>query len=93
MSIYEVLVKPVVTEKSNVELGKNVYTFVVDRGATKVDVRNAVEKVYGVKVAKVNTQNVSGKKRHYGRIAGQESDQKKAVVYLQAGQKIDALLS
>jgi large subunit ribosomal protein L23 len=92
MSIYEVLVKPVVTEKSNVELGKNIYTFIVNRGATKVDVRNAVEKVYGVKVAKVNTQNVSGKKRHYGRIAGQESDQKKAVVYLKTGQKIDALL-
>ncbi|GBR73236.1 50S ribosomal protein L23 [Candidatus Termititenax aidoneus] len=92
MSVYEVLVQPVVTEKSNAALGKNVYTFIVDRRATKVDVRNAVEKIYSVKVAKVNTQNVSGKKRHYGRITGQESDQKKAVVYLQAGQKIDALL-
>ncbi|MDR1453677.1 MAG: 50S ribosomal protein L23 [Candidatus Margulisbacteria bacterium] len=92
MSIYETLVKPVVTEKSNVELGKNVYTFIVDRGATKVAVRSAVEKIYGVKVAKVNTQIISGKKRHYGRIAGQESDWKKAVVRLKAGQKIDALL-
>jgi large subunit ribosomal protein L23 len=92
MSIYETLVKPVVTEKSNVELGKNVYTFVVDRRATKIDVRSAVEKIYGVKVARVNTQNISGKKRHYGRIAGQESDWKKAVVRLKAGQKIDALL-
>ncbi|GBR75805.1 50S ribosomal protein L23 [Candidatus Termititenax persephonae] len=91
-SLYAVLVKPVITEKSNVALGKNVYTFIVRRGATKVDVRNAVEKIYAVKVAKVNTQNVEGKKRRYGRISGQESDEKKAIVYLSAGQKIDALL-
>lgn len=91
-SIYEILVKPVVTEKSNAELGRNIYTFVVHRNATKIDVRNAVEKIYGVKVAKVNTQNIAGKKRNYGRISGQEPDEKKAVVYLQAGQKIDALL-
>ena len=91
-SVYEILVKPVVTEKSSAELGKNIYTFIVQRNATKIDVRNAVEKIYGVKVAKVNTQNVAGKKRNYGRIRGQESDEKKAIVYLQEGQKIDALL-
>ena len=91
-SVYEVLVKPVITEKSSAELSKNIYTFIVHPTATKIDVRNAVEKIYGVKVAKVNTQNVEGKKRHYGRINGQEPDEKKAIVYLQAGQKIDALL-
>ncbi|GBR72404.1 50S ribosomal protein L23 [Candidatus Termititenax spirochaetophilus] len=90
-SIYSVIVRPIITEKSSAELAKNIYTFIVDRSATKIDVRNAVEKIYSVKVAKVNTQNVSGKKRHYGRINGQEQDIKKAVVYLRAGQKIDAL--
>ena len=90
-SIYDVIVRPVVTEKSNMELGKNIYTFIVAKTATKVDVRNAIEKIYHVKVAKVNTMIVSGKKRHYGRINGQESDTKKAIVYLVAGQKIDVL--
>ena len=91
-SVYDVLVRPVVTEKSNVELGKNIYTFIVDKNATKIDIRNAVEKIYSVKVAKVNTLNIAGKKRQYGRISGQEPDQKKAVVYLKVGQKIDALV-
>jgi len=91
VALYDVLVRPVVTEKSNMELGKNIYTFVVDKNATKIDIRNAIEKIYAVKVAKVNTMIVSGKKRHYGRITGQEPDTKKAVVYLAAGQKIDAL--
>lgn len=91
-SVYDVIVRPVVTEKSNVELGKNIYTFIVNPKATKVDVRNAIEKIYNVKVEKVNTMNIAGKKRQYGRIKGQESDQKKAIVYLKANQKIDALI-
>ena len=92
VSIYDVIVRPVVTEKSSVELGKNIYTFIVHNNATKIDVRNAVEKIYNVKVAKINTMNIVGKKRQYGRIRGQESDQKKAIVYLKPGQKIDALI-
>ena len=91
-SVYDVIVRPVVTEKSNVELGKNIYTFIVNKNATKIDVRNAIEKIYNVKVAKVNTMNVAGKKRQYGRIKGQEADEKKAVIYLKAGQQIDALV-
>ncbi|MDR1997342.1 MAG: 50S ribosomal protein L23 [Candidatus Margulisbacteria bacterium] len=90
-SVYDVIVKPVVTEKSSLELGKNIYTFIVQKKATKIAVRSAVEKIYNVKVAKVNTLIVAGKKRRYGRISGQEQDVKKAVVYLVKGQKIDAL--
>ena len=91
-SVYEVIVRPVITEKSNVNLGKNIYTFIVHKNATKIEVRNAIEKIYSVKVDKVNTMTVAGKKRQYGRIKGQEPDIKKAIVYLKAGQKIDALV-
>ncbi|MDR2430777.1 MAG: 50S ribosomal protein L23 [Candidatus Margulisbacteria bacterium] len=90
-SPYDIIVRPVVTEKSNLELGKNIYTFIVAKNATKVAVRGAVEKIYSVKVAKVNTMLVAGKKRRYGRISGQDPDLKKAIVYLAKGQKIDAL--
>jgi large subunit ribosomal protein L23 len=90
-STYDIIIKPIVTEKSNLELGKNRYTFLVAKTATKIDIRNAVQKLYDVKVAKVNTVIVKGKERRVGRFIGQMSDWKKAVVYLKAGQKIESL--
>lgn len=76
----EVIIKPVVTEKSNdaVQLGK--YTFKVNKKATKVDVKRAVEKLFNVKVLKVNTINVDGKEKRVGRSVGKTSDWKKAIV-------------
>ena len=89
--IYETIVKPIITEKSNGEMEKGVYSFEVGTGASKIEIRKAVEGVYKVKVKKVNTLNMKGKKKRYGRIEGRTSDWKKAIVYLQSGQKIESL--
>lgn len=76
----EVIVKPIVTEKSNegVQIGK--YTFKVNKKATKVDIKRAVEKLFEVKVLKVNTVSVKGKDKRVGRSVGKTSDWKKAIV-------------
>ena len=76
----EIILAPVVTEQSNdgMQLGK--YTFKVNKKATKVDVKRAVEKLFDVKVLKVNTITVKGKEKRVGRSVGKTSDWKKAIV-------------
>ena len=76
----EIILAPVVTEQSNdgMQLGK--YTFKVNKKATKVDVKRAVEKLFDVKVLKVNTMLVKGKEKRVGRSVGMTSDWKKAIV-------------
>lgn len=76
----EVIIKPIITEKSNdaVQLGK--YTFKVNKKATKVDIKRAVEKLFNVKVLSVNTISVKGKEKRVGRYVGKTSDWKKAIV-------------
>ena len=78
----EIILAPVVTEKSNdgMQLGK--YTFKVNKKATKVDIKRAVEKLFEVKVLKVNTMTVKGKEKRVGRSVGKTSDWKKAVVII-----------
>ena len=76
----EVIVRPVVTEKSNDELQQGKYTFEVNKKATKVDIAKAVEKLFEVKVLKVNTMTVKGKTKRVGVHQGKTSDWKKAVV-------------
>lgn len=76
----EIIVRPVVTEKSNDELQLGKYTFEVNKKATKVQIAKAVEKLFEVKVLKVNTMNVSGKQKRMGRYVGKTSDWKKAIV-------------
>ena len=88
-SIYDVIVRPVITEKSSAVLAQNKYTFIVHTDATKIDVRNAVEKLYSVKVTKVNTASYEGKQVRMGKSVGKKADWKKAVVVLAEGQKID----
>ncbi|MDR7416329.1 MAG: 50S ribosomal protein L23 [Armatimonadota bacterium] len=85
----EILRRPILTEKSmrGVELGK--YTFEVARDATKPEIREAVERIFGVKVAKVNTLRIPGKTRRRGPHVYRTPDRKKAIVTLQAGYKID----
>ena len=79
----EIIIKPVITEKSNDGLQEGKYTFKVNKKATKVDIANAVEKLFEVKVLKVNTITVKGKeKRVNGRI-GRTSDWKKAIVTIE----------
>ena len=76
----EVIVRPVVTEKSNDELQQGKYTFEVNKKATKVDIAKAVEKLFEVKVLKVNTMTVKGKTKRVGYHVGKTSDWKKAIV-------------
>ena len=76
----EIIVRPVVTEKSNDELQLGKYTFEVNKKATKIEIKNAVEKLFEVKVLNVNTVTVKGKTKRVGRYEGKTSDWKKAIV-------------
>ncbi len=76
----EIIVAPVVTEKSNDMLQEGKYTFRVNKNATKVEIANAVEKLFEVKVLKVNTMNVSGKTKRVRYKEGKTPDWKKAIV-------------
>jgi large subunit ribosomal protein L23 len=83
MDPYEILKRPVVTEKSNYQSGSlNRYTFEVDARANKRQIKEAVERVFNVEVIGVNVMNVRGKQRRWGRIVGRTGDWKKAVVTL-----------
>ena len=76
----EIIIAPVVTEKSNDELQEGRYTFKVNKKATKVQIAQAVEKLFNVKVLKVNTMHVNGKTKRVGYHVGKTSDWKKAIV-------------
>ena len=76
----EIIVRPVVTEKSNDEMQSGKYTFEVNKKATKVEIAKAVEKLFEVKVLKVNTISVKGKQKRVGAHVGMTSDWKKAIV-------------
>ena len=85
----DVILKPVVSEKSYALLDAGVYTFVVHPDANKTEIRQAVESIFGVNVTKVNTLNRKGKKKRRGRWFGTRPDTKRAIVTLAEGQKID----
>ena len=76
----EIIIAPVVTEKSNDELQEGKYTFRVHKKETKVQIAQAVEKLFNVKVLKVNTMHVNGKSKRVGYHVGKTSDWKKAIV-------------
>ena len=76
----DIIIKPVVTEKSNDGLQAGKYTFKVNKKATKVDIARAVEKLFDVKVVNVNTVTVKGKEKRVGVHVGKTSDWKKAIV-------------
>ena len=76
----DIIVRPVVTEKSNDAMQEGKYTFEVNKNATKVEIANAVEKLFEVKVLKVNTVSVKGKKKRVRYETGKTSDWKKAIV-------------
>ncbi len=86
-----VLIRPVVSEKSYGLMDRNVYVFVVDPSATKIDVRHAVESAFGVRVDKVNTLNRKGKSTRNRRTGtvGHRPNTKRAIVTLHPGDKID----
>ena len=76
----EIIIKPIVTEKTNNEVQFGKYTFKVNKKATKVDIKRACEKLFDVKVLRVNTILVKGKEKRVGRSVGMTSDWKKAIV-------------
>lgn len=80
MKAEDIIIRPIITEESNMALQEGKYTFKVNKKATKVDIANAVEKLFEVKVLKVNTMIVSGKQKRVGRNVGKTSDWKKAIV-------------
>jgi large subunit ribosomal protein L23 len=85
----DILKKPIVTEKSNSLLAENKYTFLVDLNANKIEIRQAVEDLFKVKVEKVNTMRVKGKIKRVRRVPGRTPERKKAIVTLRDGDRIE----
>lgn len=83
----DIILKPVLTEKGYDGIADKKYTFIVKKSANKIEIRNAVEKLFGVKVAKVNTLNCKGKLKRMGRNEGYTPDRKKAIVTLKEDSK------
>lgn len=88
INTYEVLRRPVVTEKNSDLMGQNKYVFEVIKRANKNQIKEAVEKSFKVSVTAVNVIVVPGKPRGYGRLKGERPSWKKAVVTLRPGDKI-----
>lgn len=84
----DLLIRPIITEKTSQMMADNKYTFQVPLDANKVEIRQAVEAIFNVKVEKVNTVRVLGKTKRMGRFVGKRSDYKKAIVKLVAGEKL-----
>ena len=93
MNAYDIIRKPVITERSMTPVfdreGNQIkkYTFEVPVSANKIEIKKAVEEVFGVKVAKVNTMKVTGKLKRMGRYEGRRASWKKAIVTLKADSK------
>ncbi|GAA0177930.1 50S ribosomal protein L23 [Clostridium sediminicola] len=79
---YDIIRRPVVTEKSMTDMTDKKYTFIVDKHANKAQIKRAVEEVFDVKVESVNTSNITGKVKRVGVHIGKRADQKKAIVKL-----------
>jgi len=87
----DIIIRPVVSEKSYAALDANVYTFVVAEDANKIEIKHAVEHIFGVRVVNVNTLNRKGKRRRNRRTGGfgTRPGSKRAVVSLAAGDRIE----
>lgn len=85
----DVILRPVISEKSYEMLDENKYTFIVDPRANKTHIKQAVEKIFGVKVLSVNTMNRQGKRKRRGLIIGKRPDTKRAIVTVAPGDKIE----
>ena len=82
MKQFDVIIKPLLSEKTYSEIANKKYAFVVAMDANKTEIKKAVEEVFGVKVEKVNTTHVKGKLKRQGKTQGYTSDNKKAYVTL-----------
>ena len=90
MISYDLIKRPVITEKTNIQKESyNQITFEIDPKANRVEIKKAVEDIFNVKVAVVRTMQVKGKTKQRGRITGKRRDWKKAIVKLMPGERID----
>jgi large subunit ribosomal protein L23 len=86
---YQIIIRPLVTEKNTNLMSLNKYSFEVDRKANKLQIKQAIETIFNVGVTKVHTMNVRGKLRRRGREFGYTRDWKKAIVTLAEGDRIE----
>ncbi|MBO6304671.1 MAG: 50S ribosomal protein L23 [Selenomonadaceae bacterium] len=89
MEARDILIRPLITERTTQLMGEGKYVFVVDKRANKIEIGKAVAEIFKVKVVSVNTANVTGKKKRMGRTVGKRPDYKKAIVKLAAGETIE----
>ena len=90
MNIYDVIKKPLITEKTTVEKDeRNVIAFVVNKAANKIEIKAAVKQLFNAEVASVNTVNVAGKSKRTAKGIGKRSNWKKAYVTLKEGSNVD----
>ncbi len=89
LTAHDIIIRPIITEKSSSLMAMNKYTFEVHKTANKIQIAKAVEEVFNVKVAGVNTINVKGKTKRRGRTVGKTNSYKKAIVKLAAGETIE----
>ena len=89
MEAREIIIRPLITEKSTTLMAEGKYVFEVAKAANKIEIAKAVSEIFKVKVADVNTINVECKKKRMGRFVGKRSDFKKAIVKLAAGETIE----
>jgi large subunit ribosomal protein L23 len=85
----DVIIRPVVSEKSYAELEANRYTFLVNPGANKTEIKEAIQKIWNVQVLSVNTLMRKGKVKRQRYVTGRRSDQKRAIVTLAPGDSIE----
>lgn len=79
---HDIIIRPVITEKSMEDMAEGKYTFIVDKRSNKTEIKKAIEAIFGVKVEKVNTMNMRGKVKRQGIYVGKRPDWKKAIVKL-----------
>ena len=89
MEARDIIIRPLITERSTELMSEGKYVFVVDKRANKIEIGKAVKEIFDVKVESVHTINVTGKTKRRGRTVGKRADYKKAIVKLAQGETIE----
>ena len=89
MEARDIIIRPLITERTTDLLTENKYVFVVDKRANKIQIADAIREIFNVKIEDVNTVNVKAKTKRLGRSVGKTSSYKKAIVKLAEGEKIE----
>ena len=89
MEARDIIIRPLITERSTELMAEGKYVFVVDKRANKIEIGKAIKEIFDVKVESVHTVNVTGKTKRRGRTVGKRADYKKAIVKLAEGETIE----